>query len=240
MKGRIYGHILKLIRIIIVFNLILIITPFNLHSQNPENKIDNLKKSKIAPGIQIDRKSSKKIDVRVQVNDNISFENWIKKNASGLKYKKLAYANIYEIEEINTDQIKQLVGNDFVNFIDVSHRTVVEERLMDNSDLATNKIEPVHALYPDLSGQGLTVSVKENLFDTSDIDFKGRIKSIEHGSDVLSVHATMMTTLIAGAGNNGSKGKGVAWKAEITSSDFLDLFPDGGTELIEDDISVQN
>ncbi|MFC2104820.1 S8 family serine peptidase, partial [Bacteroidota bacterium] len=205
-----------------------------------EDRIDFSKKNKIAPSINIESKTSQKIDIRVQVNDISSFKDWLQKNNPGLNYTKLTYSNIFEIEEINRDQIISLANNDFVNFIDVSDRTVVEDRLMEGLNMVVNNIDPVQILYPEYTGQGLTVSVKENLFDTSDLDFKGRIKNINHSSGVLSLHATMMTTLIAGAGNNGPTGKGVAWKAEITSSDFSNLFPDDDAIFLEENISVQN
>ncbi|MFC2150959.1 S8 family peptidase [Bacteroidota bacterium] len=236
----ILAYNLKMIRRIFVFSLLLVFTSLNVISQNLENRIDISKKNKIAPNINISSKSSQKIDIRVQVNDITAFNNWLEKNASGLKYSKTKYSDIYEIKEINNDQILRLSYNKFVNFIDVSNRNVVENRLMDGSDLAANKIESVHIRYPEYAGLGLTVSVKENLFDTTDIDYNGRIKNIKNSSGVLSLHATMMSTLIAGAGNNGPKGKGVARKAEITSSDFSNLFPDDNALILNDKISVQN
>ncbi|NJO25284.1 MAG: hypothetical protein HC867_05125 [Bacteroidia bacterium] len=57
------------------------------------------------------------------------------------------------------------------------------------------------------------MSVKEKFMDTSDIDLLGRYKPSNAVSATSATHATIMTTLIAGAGNSFYTGKGVAYKA---------------------------
>jgi len=217
-------------------NLSLFVLPIKLMAQNNEK----IKVSKISPHIDLGKKSIKKHNISVQVKNNLSFETWMKNEFSELKFEKSNYSNIYYVKGIEINKISKLINSENVKYIDVSSRKAKEERLNDKSDLTYNKIEPVHLLYPDYTGKGLTFSIKENLFDVDDLDFKGRIKSTEYSSGVLSLHATMMTTLIAGAGNNGPKGKGVAWEAEITSSNFASLFPDDGALLVSNEVSVQN
>ncbi|MEP6847013.1 MAG: S8 family peptidase, partial [Panacibacter sp.] len=93
--------------------------------------------------------------------------------------------------------------------------------------------------YPAVEGDGLTVSIKENMFDKTDIDFKNRYKTTNISSASTTSHATTMATLVAGAGNSFYTGKGVANAALIASSDFANLLPDGNSYQ-QYNISIQN
>ncbi len=127
-----------------------------------------------------------------------------------------------------------------VLFAEDGTRMAKEESQINNLDLGTNNINTVHALYPQWNGDGLTVSVKENLFDTNDIDFTGRYIRSPLSSPVVNAHATIMATMIAGAGNSWYTGRGAAWASKITSSDFSNLLPDPNNVLQQNNITVQN
>nr|WP_255481332.1 S8 family serine peptidase [Pontibacter sp. Tf4] len=86
----------------------------------------------------------------------------------------------------------------------------------------------------------MIVSVKEGAFDPNDLDLKGRALSPETFGSTFTSHATTMATIIAGAGNTGPKGKGIATYARLSYSDFSELFPDNGQALTSKGISVQN
>ena len=105
------------------------------------------------------------------------------------------------------------------------------ERELTGFDLSTNKVNLVHRLWPQLNGKGSTISIKEELMDTSDIDFRGRYLKAASAAKILQTHATTMATIAAGAGNSFYTGKGVAWGAGISSSDFNNLLPDPLVEL---------
>jgi hypothetical protein len=98
--------------------------------------------------------------------------------------------------------------------------------VINGSDLSLNAVFYAQDKYPLLTGKGLTVSVKENLPDTADIDFRNRYTSTNLESAILSSHATIMSTLIAGAGNTYYTGKGVAYKAGLTNVSFQILLPE--------------
>ena len=59
-------------------------------------------------------------------------------------------------------------------------------------------------------------------------------------SELNDNHATEMTTIIAGAGNSFVTGKGVARKANVTSSDFIDAMPDTDQDYLDLSINTQN
>lgn len=118
-------------------------------------------------------------------------------------------------------------------------RKALEEMVMNGSDLSLNKITYTHSRFP-LSGEGLTVSVKENLFDSLDIDFNRRITKTGLESSTLSAHATAMATLIGGAGNTYYTGMGAAYKAQISSVSFQTLLPEHDSVYKAKMVSVQN
>ncbi len=107
-------------------------------------------------------------------------------------------------------------------------------------NLVPNGINRLHHTYPDLNGKGMTLSLQEHGFDASDIDLLGREKASFLRASTQSSHATEMATVAAGAGNSFITGKGVAWAAAITSSDFADVLPDADSAYRALDAWVQN
>jgi len=114
------------------------------------------------------------------------------------------------------------------------------ERELTGFDLSVNKINLAHQRWPGINGQGATISIKEELMDTLDIDFKGRYLASTLASSNLQTHATTMATIAAGAGNTFYTGKGVAWGASIANADFKNLLPDNISVLQQSNVKVQN
>ena len=127
-----------------------------------------------------------------------------------------------------------------VIFIEKGNRIPKEELFISNLDLSANKINLAHRNFPLITGEGSVVSVKENKPDTTDIDFKGRFLSTDLSSTTVNSHASIMSTMIAGGGNTWHLGKGAAWRATISSSDFANLLPDADGSYQQYNISVQN
>ncbi|WP_188316170.1 S8 family peptidase [Chitinophaga agrisoli] len=114
------------------------------------------------------------------------------------------------------------------------------EIIISGNDMTLNRVSTVQQLYPNLQGANMTVSLKENLFDTADTDLTGRYADAGLASDIIDSHATIMGTLIAGAGNSGPEGKGAAPQARLSSSDFANLLPDDATVYGRLGIRLQN
>ena len=127
-----------------------------------------------------------------------------------------------------------------VLFAEDGTRIPKEELLINDLDLSTNKINVLHRQFPQWNGDGLTVSIKENRPDTTDIDITGRYLTSSLSSSIYSSHASNMATMIAGGGNSWHLGKGAAWASIITSSDFANLLPDPTPVLQQLNITVQN
>ena len=83
------------------------------------------------------------------------------------------------VEEINSVFLP-LPG---IIFIEKGNRMAKEEIQVGNLDLSVNKINLAHRNFPLVNGDGITVSVKENKPDTTDIDFKGRFLSTNLSSN---------------------------------------------------------
>lgn len=139
----------------------------------------------------------------------------------------------------NAVWVKKALLDANIQFI-ANARKPFTERELTGFDLSVNKVNLAHERWPTINGKGATVSIKEELMDTLDIDFKGRYLASSLASTNLQTHATTMATISAGGGNTFYTGKGVAWGARISSSDFKNLLPDNLSVLQQSNVRVQN
>jgi len=198
--------------------------------------------SKLAPGVgAVGRPRAAPQTVRVQVRDAATFRRWA---SQALPTARLglpgSMANILTVSGIKPAQLAALAASPLVEFVDVPNRPAHDERLLNSADLTVNTIRAVQRRYPALTGQGLVVSIKENPLDATDLDFRGRLLNTPAGTVTESAHASIMATLIAGAGNSGPAGEGAARQAGIASSSYANLLPDANTDLTSLGVSVQN
>ncbi|MBL6445189.1 S8 family peptidase [Fulvivirga sp. 29W222] len=121
---------------------------------------------------------------------------------------------------------ENILPSPLVLYISRQSVTPKEESLVLDLNLNVNKVNLVHDSAPNLNGTGSNISIKEQRFDETDIDFKGRVLSSSLSAESTSRHATEMATIIGGAANSSPNSKGVAWGANLSSSNFMNLFPD--------------
>lgn len=133
-----------------------------------------------------------------------------------------------------------ILPSPFVYFIDQHQTPPIEERSITGLDLSVNNISTVHKLYLRLDGSQTRISIKENSFDSQDIDLRDREIPSELKDQLIATHATTMATLIGGAGNSFHNGRGVASNTEFSSSSFSNLLPDDDDYFEANQISVQN
>ena len=172
-------------------------------------------------------------------NDKIPAEIWRAVYQAKKVFESSAFS-VYRLlatpEEINS----VLLAQPGIIFIEKGNRIAKEELQVGNLDLAVNKINLAHRIFPLVNGDGITISVKENKPDTTDIDFKGRFLSTNLSSTTVNSHASIMSTMIGGGGNSWHLGKGAAWGSTISSSSFAVLLPDANAAYQQYNISVQN
>lgn len=126
-----------------------------------------------------------------------------------------------------------------INFVDVL-RKPMEEMHIDGFDPTANGINTIRAMHPDRNGAGIGVSIKEQRFDSSDIDFRGRTVSMGAEAANTTTHATQMATMVGGGGNASDFSFGAGWGATLSSSSFETLLPDPAAVYESGNVSVQN
>lgn len=120
-------------------------------------------------------------------------------------------------------------------------RKATGEILVNNADPSANAVNTAQQRYPLIRGNHVTVSLKEDLLDTTDIDFAGRYLRSASAATEITSHATIMATTIGGAGNNGLKSLGAAPAVKFVSADFNNsLFPEDAGYFEQYDVSIQN
>jgi hypothetical protein len=100
-----------------------------------------------------------------------------------------------------------------------------ESKIIDQN-FSINSINKANTNFPLLTGENQIVAIKDDFFDVNDIDLLNKHIPSSTQSAIVSPHATAMATIVSGLGNSSALGKGVAHKAKIQSSDFLNIYPD--------------
>jgi hypothetical protein len=200
---------------------------------------------KLAPSVAATARLARpRQTVRVRVRNAAAFRQWANQTLPQLPVPATAPADagtaVLLLQNVTPTQLQALVASPLVEFVDVPDRVAHDERLLNQADLTVNSLLAAQRRYPALTGQGLTVSIKENPLDPTDLDFRGRLLNTPPGTVIESAHASIMATLIAGGGNSGPGGRGAAPQAAIASSSYANLLPDANTELTQRGVSVQN
>jgi hypothetical protein len=135
--------------------------------------------------------------------------------------------------------LDNLLRDDNIVFIDMP-LTARTESVNESANPSVNRINMILQNFPSVNGEGHHISIKEQQFDPNDTDLIGRSFTTSVSPPGISHHATAMATFIGGAGNSSEKGRGVAPRAELTSSDFTNLLPDNESVFLDNDIVLQN
>jgi len=163
----------------------------------------------------------------LSVSDTTAFTLFVQQHTDSIYIKKkISQYGIYVASSTVSFITQKVLPLPFLRFADSHRKTPQEEGAIRNYNMAFNRIQKTHATWPFLSGTGLTISVKEQLFDTSDIDFHERIAYTDIAAASVSSHAGVMATIIAGAGNSYYTGTGAAPGATLSGADYNNLLPD--------------
>ncbi len=135
--------------------------------------------------------------------------------------------------------VLELLAHPAIVFVDAI-KSPKEEVTTGYLDLAVNKINYAQVRFPEVSGAGILVSVKEQRLDTADIDYINRYVNSGLGALSVTTHASIMATTIAGAGNSSPFARGAAPAARLTSSSFANVLPDADAVFQQYLISIQN
>lgn len=195
---------------------------------------------KCSPSIQMTARSTNKQTYQLVVRDLPAFIKLLEQKTDFEVLATYAPAGIVVVRTRFSVLQNQLLPLPDLLYVDRGAAAFHEELPVPGHNLLVNKINAQQARYPTWNGAGRTVSVKEYLFDTLDVDLWGRVAPVLNGANQLSPHAALMATLVAGAGNSGTAGRGAAWAARLAASDFAGLLPDDDAVYESQNISVQN
>lgn len=101
-------------------------------------------------------------------------------------------------------------------------------------------INQLDYLIPAANGKNITVGVKEQKMEELDLDVYKRVTSSSLAAATVSNHATVISSIIGGAGNSFYNGRGIANGCKFYSSSFSNLFADDPTILNSNKVTVQN
>ncbi|MGS2761272.1 S8 family serine peptidase [Sinomicrobium sp. M5D2P9] len=188
---------------------------------------------KISPGVDLSAKG--KTAYIIKTLDKNCLEDTIRKH--GLHSTPL-YNGYLMIKTSGLYIHDHILPLDCVTYIGEESLVPVREGTIPDQNLAVNRISLLHEKVPELLGENMILSVKDDLYNIDDIDISGKhIASGNQAKDV-SRHATDMATIATGLGNTSINGKGAAPESRLSSSDFRSLYPD--TDLQSLDIVTQN
>lgn len=208
-----------------------------IHAQKTERK----PAEKISPllALQLKTGSPKGINAyTVAITDLNQFKTLLQHNQT------IKLISVYEpakiaVIECSWVELEKLLENPVLLAVDQKKKPK-EELLFGFIDYAANKISTIQNRFPLLNGNTINLSVKEQQFDTTDIDFKGRILPSLFAAPTGTSHASIMATMMAGGGNSWYNTKGAAWKSKLSSASFLNLLPEPDSYYQSSGIFIQN
>lgn len=133
-----------------------------------------------------------------------------------------------------------LLKNKNIEFIDVVEDKPFEETPIRQYNLELNRINYAKHNYPNLHGENIHISLKENSIFEGDIDLIDKVTLDDYSSKEYTQHAKEMGTLIAGYGNSFHTGEGVVSRAQLVCTDFSSLFAEVSEYYKSYNITVQN
>lgn len=132
-----------------------------------------------------------------------------------------------------------IVGLKEVIFIDRYYEPQTEIGIIGYSrDL--HGINQLDYLIPAANGKNITVGVKEQQMEQQDLDLYKRVAPSSLASATISNHATVISSIIGGAGNSFYNGRGIANGCKFYSSSFSNLFADDAAVLNTNKVTIQN
>ncbi|HEU0112226.1 MAG TPA: S8 family peptidase [Flavisolibacter sp.] len=170
-----------------------------------------------------------------------SFKGFSPGEKENKKIKILSFHPDYKVAIIRLPAklVPAFLENNSIDFADFL-RTPKEELTTGAFDLTLNTINLAHHSFPGITGMNIKSSVKEQMLDSADIDWKGRYFSSGVVAPTQTSHASIMATILGGGANTSPYAKGAAPGTFITSSAFTSLMPDADSVYKKFDISVQN
>lgn len=173
----------------------------------------------------------------IKITDNLKWNNFLSKTSKINTISKIGNYLKIIVTDVRLDDI---LNKNFITYIEKVAESVKNEARVLDLNLHPNRINTIHAYWPDVNGSNEVVSVKEPFYNISDIDLSGRYLQTNRESEFSDRHSLEMATIIAGNGNSFLTGLGVATNAGHTSSSNQEVIPDPAEYFSSNAIEVQN
>lgn len=210
------------------------------HSQTPSTTL----LQKCAPSLrtsttQVSPENDTSALYTLALSDLPAFQTWAQAQNIHI-VRTYAPARVVVVQVSHSVFLEKILPHPDVVFADRGAAEGHEELPVPGHNLFVNRINAAHQRWPQFDGTGITVSVKEYRFDSSDVDFRGRYQASPKSAAQLTDHAHIMASLVAGGGNSDPAGRGAAPGAQLASSSFAGLLPDDDADYAAQNTTVQN
>ncbi|WP_462248867.1 S8 family peptidase [Ferruginibacter sp.] len=133
----------------------------------------------------------------------------------------------------------QLLSLNEIIFVDVQQQPQTEIGII-GYDRSFHGVNAVDYMIPGANGKNIVAGVKEQKMEATDLDLYKRILSSPIAATGVESHATIISSIIGGAGNSFYDGRGIANGCKFFPSSFANLFADDAAVLNHANVSVQN
>ncbi|MBP6430728.1 MAG: S8 family serine peptidase [Ferruginibacter sp.] len=181
--------------------------------------------------------TEKYIVVAKDINQLIIQLNTLDKSIAILQKNELANAIVIKASSKVITEIILPITN--VLFIDKYVEPKTEIGII-GYNRSLHGINALDYLLPNANGKNITIGIKENNLESNDLDIYKRIVPSTLASTRVENHATVIASIVGGAGNSFYDGRGLANAGNFFSSSFANLFVDDATILTSKNVSVQN
>jgi hypothetical protein len=134
---------------------------------------------------------------------------------------------------------KNILPDQNIIFIDKRFPAINEVAII-GYDRSFHGINAIDYSIPSANGNNIVAGVKEQKMEAQDLDLYKRVLPSGIEAPATEMHATVISTIIGGAGNSFYDGRGVAYRCHFFPSSFNNLFADDRNILNANNVTVQN
>lgn len=183
------------------------------------------------------RKENAVILTAARLNDLLAALNAFRKDARILEINESSNSVI--ITGINNTLFSRLIALPEVIFADTREEPRTETGII-GYNRGFHGISAVDYRIPGANGMNRVAGVKEQKMEATDLDLHKRVLNSTISAPATEYHATVISSIIGGAGNSFYDGRGIAWGCSFFPSTFANLFADDAAILNTNRVTVQN
>ncbi|HUR65423.1 MAG TPA: S8 family serine peptidase [Chitinophagaceae bacterium] len=197
---------------------------------------------KLSPGAEIStgKYSSSTLDVILTVTDTESLKNILREMTGLFRIMAVDEPSRSFIIKTSAQFLREkLLPLKQVIFADIRIEPHTEIGII-GYNRSFHGLNAVDYAIPGANGKNIVAGVKEQKMEALDLDLYKRVLPSGIAAATTSNHATVISSIIGGAGNSFYDGRGIAYGCAFFPSSFSNLFPDDAAILNAAKVTVQN